>query len=157
MQSRLEEVHRENHEMESVTCELARVKMEVNACSIELRNKDAEIEKKNAELTAALEQMSTLRTATDSNSAKALAHDSVVAENKAIMAHAMTLDGRIRELEKRGSADSVDKEASKRRRLQVELNSERARNAALAETMPLDKQQLAAEVARLRVQISELS
>ena len=118
--ARLDARHREMREMEGAVGEVEKVKKDLEACQALLREKDDEIErkdaeiktkdaeivrksdamrKKDAEFAADLASIDGLRKECADSAAKALAHDSVVEENKAIMAHAVSLDARIRAME----------------------------------------------------------
>ena len=109
--ARLDERHREMREMEGAVGEVEKVKKDLEACQAlvrerddEIARKDSEIDamrKKDAERAADLASIDGLRKECADNAAKALAHDSVVEENKAIMAHAVSLDARIRAMEVR--------------------------------------------------------
>jgi myosin heavy subunit len=158
LMAKLEERRREISELESATSEVERMQKELDVVSVLLLQKDDEMKKKDSELTSAQTEISAVRKELLENTEKALAHDSVVAENKAIMAHAVTLDGKFRALETKAKAGGAAKSADPAilKRLRDELDAERIRSSTLADSVSWDKRQMAEQVSSLRLRVQTL-
>jgi chromosome segregation ATPase len=158
LMAKLEERRREISELESATSEVERMQKELDVVSVLLLQKDDEMKKKDSELTSAQTEISAVRKELLENTEKALAHDSVVAENKAIMAHAVTLDGKFRALETKAKAGGAAKSADPAilKRLWDELDAERIRSSTLADSVSWDKRQMAEQVSSLRLRVQTL-
>ena len=157
--------------MEGAVAEAGKAKTDLEACQAQLRQKDEEIKRTNDEIVRANAEMTRktvdfaaelsgiarLKQELADSAAKALAHDAVVEENKAVMAHAVALDAKIRELEAKAKASKncaarvVD--AAVHKRLRDELDAERIRSSTLAESVSGDKRQLAEQVSLLRLRV----
>jgi hypothetical protein len=161
--------------MEGASAAAEKAKKDLEACEALLREKEGEIARKNdeiartnaemtqktADFAAELSGIATLKKQCADSAAKALAHDSVVEENKAIMAHAVSLDAKIRELEAKAAKASKNStarfvDAAVHKRLREELDTERIRCSTFAESVSGDKRQLAEQVSLLLLRVQTL-